>query len=350
MAPSNGDLTWSAARFGHDYPVTLNETMAAVDRQIASGGTAALRPIPLGFSPLDEILSGGLRSGDLMVVGGGYGVGKTIFALQVARNVVHSDPDAAALYICFEHEPAHLMSRLLCLESALAGLKQQALTLRRIDAMIYDDDTPQGLDDCLRHAPRFGGVMQTIDSYASRLVFIRAGGTTGTVSRIQEWVQDVQSRGSSRVLVVIDYLQKIPIEGMDIETEDERTIQVIQALKEMAMSSGVRVLGLAAMNQLGLRSRRMRLSDMRGGTALQYEADVGVVLHNKRDIVSREHLVYNQTQADEMRNWLVMSIEKNRSGAGAVDLEYALEAAHFRLIAEGRHVRDRLVDERVVLD
>jgi len=55
----------------------------------------------------------------------------------------------------------------------------------------------------------------------------------------------------------------------------------------MAMSSCVRVLGLAAMNQLGLRSRRMRLSDMRGGTALQYEADVGVVLHNKRDIVSR---------------------------------------------------------------
>jgi len=350
MAASNGDYVWSAARFGHDYPVTLHETMAAVDRQIASGVTASLRPMAIGFSPLDEVLGGGLRSGDFMVVGGGYGVGKTIFALQVARNIVHSDPGAAALYICFEHEPAHLMSRLLCLESALAGLKQQALSLRRIDAMIYEEGATQGIEDRLRHSPRYASVMQSVDEYASRLVFIRAGGATGTVPRIREWVNDLQGLGYTRTLVVIDYLQKIPVEGTDIETEDERSIRVIQDLKEVAMGSGARVLGLAAMNQLGLRSRRMRLSDMRGGTALQYEADVGLVLHNKRDIVSREHLVYNQTQADEMRNWLVMSIEKNRAGAGAVDLEYALEPAHFRLVAEGRYVRDRLVDERVVLE
>jgi len=51
-----------------------------------------------------------------------------------------------------------------------------------------------------------------------------------------------------------------------------------------------------------------------------------------------------------MRNWLVMSLEKNRAGAGAVDMEYMLEAAHFRLLSEGRYVRDRLIDEKVVLD
>jgi hypothetical protein len=116
------------------------------------------------------------------------------------------------------------------------------------------------------------------------------------------------------------------------------------------MSTGVRAVGIAAMTQEGLKARRMRLADMRGGTALQYEADVGLVLHNKRNIVSREHLVYNAMQADEMRRWIVMSIEKNRSGAGAVDLEFALEAAHFCIVPQGAYVRDRLVDGRVVLE
>ena len=42
-----------------------------------------LRPTPTGFSPLDEVLNGGLRPGDLFVIGGPSGVGKTIFSLQV---------------------------------------------------------------------------------------------------------------------------------------------------------------------------------------------------------------------------------------------------------------------------
>ena len=61
-----------------------------------------LRPIPTGFSPLDDILNGGIRAGELLMIGGAFGVGKTIWALQVARNAVLSDPGVRALYICYE--------------------------------------------------------------------------------------------------------------------------------------------------------------------------------------------------------------------------------------------------------
>ena len=243
MTSVNGGYVWSATRFGHDYPVTLDETLAAVEHQILSGDTSGYRPLSLGFTPLDEVLGGGLRAGDLMIVGGGYGVGKTIFALQVARNVVQRDPSAWALYICYEHEPAHLMSRLLCLETALAGLKMEALTLRRLDAMIYEENNVAGLEQRLRQTPRYAPVLNAMDSYAPRLLFVRASGVTGTVARIREWLQDVQSRGGSRVVVVIDYVQKIPIVGTGTEDEEERTIRVIQDLKEIALTSGARMLG-----------------------------------------------------------------------------------------------------------
>jgi hypothetical protein len=93
----------------------------------------------------------------------------------------------------------------------------------------------------------------------------------------------------------------------------------------------------------------MRLSDLRGSSALQYEADVGLVLNNKFAIVSREHMVYNLSQAEAMRNWVVLTVEKNRAGRTAVDMEYALDAVHFRMVSTGGFVRERLVDERVIL-
>lgn len=94
----------------------------------------------------------------------------------------------------------------------------------------------------------------------------------------------------------------------------------------------------------------MRLADLRGSSALQYEADIGLMLHNKHEIVSREYLVYNPGQAEALRNWVVMSVEKNRAGINAVDMEYALDAAHFRMVPTGGFVRERLVDQRVILD
>lgn len=112
------------------------------------------------------------------------------------------------------------------------------------------------------------------------------------------------------------------------------------------MTTGLRVLAIAASDRHGLQTKRMRLADLRGSSALQYEADIGLVLNNKYEIISREHLVYNLTQAEAMRNWVVMSVEKNRAGRTAVDMEFLLDAAHFRLVSNGGYVRERLIDER----
>jgi replicative DNA helicase len=115
------------------------------------------------------------------------------------------------------------------------------------------------------------------------------------------------------------------------------------------MVTDIRVIAIAASDRIGLKSKRMRLADLRGSSALQYEADIGLILNNKYNIVSREHMVYNLSQADSMRNWVVVSVEKNRAGRNAVDLEFALDAAHFRFHSDGDYVRDRLIDEKVTL-
>ena len=66
-------------------------------------------------------------------------------------------------------------------------------------------------------------------------------------------------------------------------------------------------------------------------------------------IVSRERLVYSATNAEAMRNYVVLSVEKNRAGANALDLEFQLDAAHFRIVPTGDFVKDSLIDDKVVL-
>ena len=63
----------------------------------------------------------------------------------MARNVVLADPEATAIYICYEHDRSHLMSRLLCLESAEAGYRDDALTLRKIGDLSLNAPEGTGL-------------------------------------------------------------------------------------------------------------------------------------------------------------------------------------------------------------
>jgi hypothetical protein len=116
------------------------------------------------------------------------------------------------------------------------------------------------------------------------------------------------------------------------------------------MKLGIQVIAIAASDRPGLKAKRMRLHDLRGSSALQYEADIGLILNNKFAIVSREHMVYDPAHADAMRGWVVMTVEKNRAGRNAVDMEYPLDAAHFRFVCKGRFVRERLVDEKVIME
>ena len=75
---------------------------------------------PSGFGALDSALAGGFRSGELALLGAAPGLGKTTFALQVARNLVVSGQ--SVVYFSFEHDNHSLLERLIVLEAAeIAG-------------------------------------------------------------------------------------------------------------------------------------------------------------------------------------------------------------------------------------
>src|SRR5207249_1021390 len=105
--PSTGSITNRTA------PRTVADVLNDLDYDIKSGQALDLVPISTHFDPFDAVLGGGIRSGDLILVGGMPGVGKTVVTLQWARNMAISGE--TAIYACYEHEESALLGRLLAL-------------------------------------------------------------------------------------------------------------------------------------------------------------------------------------------------------------------------------------------
>ena len=136
--------------FSTDRFTRLSDVLAATDARLRQGESAAARPWATGFDPLDSYLAGGLRPGELTLLGGPQGLGKTTFALQVARHVLSQGHPV--LYVCYEHDAVNLLERLLAAEAGeRAGL--DAVPLRSVRALLEGDGSAMSLTDKLGRDP-----------------------------------------------------------------------------------------------------------------------------------------------------------------------------------------------------
>lgn len=331
-----------------DQLFSLGDVLAATDRRLDAGLTAAARVTPTGFHPLDTYLSGGLRAGELTLLGGPQGLGKTTMALQMLRNVVVSG--GTGLYFSFEHDPATVLERFVAIEAA-ARHGIDAVPLRRVrEAMESLDGHTGRLVDRLASTPGGAEAVDAVEKYASRLHIHRASSGVTDLAAIKNAVNTVIAESGMPPVVVVDYLQKVPVLDHPLSEED-RITTVAQGLKDLALERDVAVFAVVASDKEGITSgRRMRVHHLRGAAALAYEADVVLVINDKYDVVARHHLVFDVGNAERFRDFAVVTIEKNRTGIDRVDLEFRKRFEQGRFETEGATVNEQLVDERVFVD
>lgn len=322
--------------------VSVSDALGELDQQLRGRSASDVRTVASGFPVLDETLGGGLHVGELLLLGGPPGVGKTIAALQWARNVARAGH--RAVFVCYEHEPNTLLTRLLALEAGEAG-GDRAIA-RTLNAALSDaDQAGRGLAEVLGSLPLGDEVRKRVAEYADDLILVRGSGAHTTLGSLGD-VLAPHLNPDRRTILFVDYLQKIPLHP-EPASESEKVTRTVEGLKDLALDAHVPVVLLSAVDAAGMQSNRLRMHHLRGSSAIAFESDVVVMMNHKDQAVSKVHLSYDAVRARTFRDWVVMSIEKNRGGPNLIDLEFRKDFPHFRFDPEGGIVSEQLVNERL---
>ena len=323
-------------------------SVASLLSRVAHGDTDSTaidrQAVRTGFAPLDRVLGGGLRNGDLALLAGAPGVGKTIATLQWAATMARNG--RRVIYVCYEHDESLLLARLLCMEMGLAATAEELSSVERsseaVRNVLLAGEPLEPLTDrhpLLRHA------LENTRAYADRLQLVRGKGTHTDVPALEELVQ---AAGSPSVLFV-DYLQKVAVRP-EPDNENEKVLRITEALKELALTRHVPVVAVAAAGEMGLEAQRLRMHHLRGSSAVAYECDIAIIMNDKYSIVSKTHVAFDPVRANAFRRAVVFSVEKNRGGPAGVDVEFEKHFGSYRFDPSGRYVAERLVDERIATE
>ncbi len=239
------------------------------------------RGVPTGIKELDDTIAG-LNRTDFILLGARPGMGKTSFALNIARHAAVKAQKRVAFF-SLEMSKEQLVSRLLSTEAMVEGTKLRTGKLsedewiRLIEAgdilsktQLYFDDNPS----------------ITVPEIKAKLRRLR----------------DVD-------LVVIDYLQ-LMTSSMRIENRVQEISQITRNLKIMAKELNVPVLTLSqlARDSEKRTNHRPVLSDLRDSGSIEQDADIVLFLY-RQDYYQDE-----APQEDGDRNQSECIVAKNRHG------------------------------------
>lgn len=225
--------------------------------------------IKLGLAKIDKML-GGAEIGDLIVLGGRPGMGKSALAAVIARLVAQQGFGVA-----------EINAEMTALQMGRRHLTDMAFDQYGFTAPFYRDIRTGDLSDEQRRI--VAKVQHETEHLPLRLVK-RTGLTLGRIrAMLMRQKMLWESMGIKLRLVIIDHVGLVtPDEGAGQSRNQDQTI-VSGRLKEMADELGVVMLALAQLNR-NVESRddkRPMLSDLRDSGSWEQDADV--VLGTYRD-------------------------------------------------------------------
>ncbi len=251
---------------------------------ITSENAEEFKGIPMGFSKIDEITSG-LNRSDLILIGARPAMGKTSFALNIARNV--SMTGKKVIFFSLEMSNEQLAARVLSTEARVESNKLRSGDISSEEWVRLAEATDR-LTRCNLY----------FDDTASI-----------TVPEIKSKIK----RAKDVDCIIIDYLGLME-SAKKKENRVQEVTEITRSLKMLAKDLKIPVVVCAQLSRgpekNGKSSNRPMLSDLRDSGSIEQDADIVMMLY-------REGYYKNSAQnADEIdMTQADVDIAKNRHGA-----------------------------------
>lgn len=250
-----------------------------------------------GLSRLDA-MTGGFRGGQLVVVGGRPGAGKSIVAVEWARQVAFHQNRAVAIF-SLEMSKEEIFNRVAAAETVTS--------LARITRGYLGDDQWAALG-------RLAGETESAPLYIDDTAPMSL---TDIVARARR----MHAR-TPLAMVVVDYLQLLE-SGRKSESRQQEVSDISRGLKLLAKELSCPVVAAAQLNRNveGRGDKRPMLSDLRDSGSVEQDADIVVLLHREN------YYNANTPRGNEMD----LIVAKHRNGPVGVVIA-AADFQHGRLV------------------
>lgn len=329
------------------HPLNLNEAAASVAGYIGRGDTSIFEPVQTGFPILDQLMGGsddmqgGFYPEDLWLLAGAQGIGKTSLALQMAHNM--GSQGVLAIFVCYEHTPITLWERMLCQASGAIikeeqGGKEEELVgiagLRNVYRSMIENYQGENfsqeklIDELLSQLPNPKKLWAEFTKSAAHVWLVQGDPLYTTPAALEAYVKMGKEEGHQRMVLFVDYVQRIPVppqHGRLLETM-ERIEFGLRALKGIAMTHLIPVVGVSAADAEGLRGGRIHLENMWGNATMQYEPDGALVM--------------NKDHTEDGIEQIRIAIEKNRRGESEIEVRYPFKGSVYSFGSPGVRIPD----------
>ncbi len=271
-----------------------------------------LRGLPTGFGDLDNLLAG-LQKSDLIILAARPSVGKTSFALDIARQAAIKSKEGVGIF-SLEMSKEQLVDRMLCSQANVNLWKMRTGNLSDKDE---DND--------------FAKIGEAMGRLAEAPIYIDDSGTL-SIMEIRTKARRLQME-KGLGLIVIDYLQLMEGRGKYGDNRVQEIAEISRGLKSIARELNIPVLALAQLSRAVEQTSPAipKLSHLRDSGSIEQDADIVMFIYRK----AADRNFNPQDLPIEERHKAEIHIAKHRNGpTGKIDLFFDENTASFRNLSK----------------
>lgn len=245
-----------------------------------------------------------MKPGELIVVGAGTGVGKSVLALNQGSHVaLHRG--LPVLVASLEMGGNELLARITAAES---GVNLERLVRRQPVDGDWD---------------RIARVAERLQSAHN---FVLDDSPSLTVSKIRARVRWMTAQGRKPAMVIADYLQLITPESGNGQNRTQEVAAISRNLKLLATEFQIPVVALAQFNR-GSVGREPMVTDFKDSSQIEQDANLILLMHRPLD----------EDDPDAPKSGLIhVTVGKNRNGPQGLTVDLEMQGHYGRLVSRSR--------------